>query len=95
MSTSTIPAPESFELFGFDIEPLPEGSTSAYGEPIAYRAWGKRGAIYDFVRYTKSPEFFFLRNRKTGVCDGVNLKGNYTFTDRDGRLRPTTDLERA
>lgn len=85
MSTA---AAEPIELFGYDIEPLPAGATNDWGEPIAYRAWGRRGAIYDFVRYTNTPDVMFLRNRKTGVCQGVNLKGNYTFTDRGGMLRP-------
>lgn len=85
---------EPIELFGFDVEALPEGTTNDFGETVAYRAWGRRGAIYEFVRYTKNPEFMFLRNRRNGVCQGVNLKGNYTFTDRDGMLRPTNGLER-
>lgn len=73
-------------LLGYDCEKVDR--TNQFGEDVAYRCWGGRGAIYELCRYRKTPHLMFVRNvRRYGHI--VGLKGNYTFTDESGELHPT------
>lgn len=49
---------------------------------IAYLLKGK-WALYRLVRYNSRPEYMYALNSRGKIC---SIKGNCTFTDRDGKL---------
>lgn len=52
---------------------------------VAYFLTGKRGAVYALLRHRSRPELMFVVNERGNI---TALKGNGTWTDRDGNLRP-------
>ena len=75
------------DVLGYRVEIVTE--KTGYGFHIAYKLHGKRDAIYRLVRNQNNPTYMFVINRFGNVC---GIKGNYTFTDKDGELTPVNPL---
>jgi hypothetical protein len=69
-----------FKFLGYDVIKV-ENEKVVQGE-VAYKCFGKRGAVYRLVRYSKGTKMFVI-NKLGNICA---LKGNYTFDDSKGEL---------
>ena len=67
------------EIMGYKVEKI----TDPDSDFIAYKLYGKRGAVYALIRNHHHPHQMFIVNRNMNVC---SVKGNYWFSDENGEL---------
>jgi len=66
------------EIMGYQIEVVEDSN-------IAYKLHGKRGGVFRLIRNIEAPHTMYVINGNGNI---TALKGNYTFTDQGGDLRP-------
>ena len=68
------------EILGYQVKKVNQDLCQGH---VAYRLYGKRGAVYSLVRNQFHPHALFVVNGNGNVC---SVKGNYSFSDKSGEL---------
>lgn len=81
---------ETVEIMGYTFKKT-QPANSHDGRNVAYHVTGKRSARYFLVRTVYDRDIMFVVNPgKGGVI--VSIRGNSTWTDKGGELRPVNSL---